>query len=611
VIELLVSYLTDPDVNVVKSASACLKEVLRNSIVQDMVASELEGMPAFLAPYYSRIRKGAFSPPRVGISETTAWQVEGKSSSEWIVNQSAWLSEKLNDEVLSLCAEMCKVKSQFAEKIYPYLVYQSLQADNVGNFAMALAKNFGKHLLSSRNNDKEKLRLTLDVLNFIRRQTTLDSRSSLDAHHSSRRSMASKSVIETHFFAYLDFFEIAKAALRCDAPLTSLVYLEMWCERTFGELRIPSPSDNNNRSVGVSDLLLEIFSNIDEPDSIYGIAFSGDINSQLRTYEHEGAWYKTLTRYNALLHESQKKVGSLSSPQNASSPLLSQQYRQGILSSLQNLGLNNLLSFYLRGVATDMPDQFVQLSEFQYQVAWQSCKWDIEKNYSQLLDPSAEKEGVLGFHAGVYRCLQALHSGDQLVFNNTLTKLYESLSTDIAVTTTSESLKPFYPILAKLDFLNDLSESWSLHPTTSTSSSSSSFVSSCPFTSSLVTSQTLPGTNGRLKQTLESWSQKEEALAKKCSFELLEPTFSLRGVILSLVGQKGDVVSHLQSLAAVARRQQRFEIASNAIFQIKSMTQKDDFEWRLDEAKVPPFSLFLLSHPNELGFLDFVGSRRT
>lgn len=37
-------------------------------------------------------------------------------------------------------------------------------------------------------------------------------------------------------------------------------------------------------------LMLEIFSNINEPDGIYGVNKNNTIESQILTYEHEGNW---------------------------------------------------------------------------------------------------------------------------------------------------------------------------------------------------------------------------------------------------------------------------------------------------------------------------------
>jgi hypothetical protein len=84
---------------------------------------------------------------------------------------------------------------------------------------------------------------------------------------------------------------------RCSAYLTSLLYVELWCEKEIGQLQLPpdesysrfldvhgggssAGSSNGSDRMAVVDqdetppymeLLLGIYSNINEPDSIYGL----------------------------------------------------------------------------------------------------------------------------------------------------------------------------------------------------------------------------------------------------------------------------------------------------------------------------------------------------
>lgn len=52
----------------------------------------------------------------------------------------------------------------------------------------------------------------------------------------------------------------------------------------------------------VERLLLDVFSSLPEPDSIYGVpAPAADLSAQATAYAHEGGWQNTLPAYDTLL----------------------------------------------------------------------------------------------------------------------------------------------------------------------------------------------------------------------------------------------------------------------------------------------------------------------
>ena len=56
----------------------------------------------------------------------------------------------------------------------------------------------------------------------------------------------------------------------------------------------------------VERLLLEVFSSLPEPDSIYGVpAPAADLSAQATVYAHEGGWQNTLPAYDTLLQQQQ------------------------------------------------------------------------------------------------------------------------------------------------------------------------------------------------------------------------------------------------------------------------------------------------------------------
>ena len=96
----------------------------------------------------------------------------------------------------------------------------------------------------------------------------------------------------------LDYLELAEAAVKCSAHFTALLYIEYWCEATYGRLQLePTEGAGTNTGGGgrggggggggggtrrADTLLLDVYSQINEPDSIYAVARSHTLLSQVR-----------------------------------------------------------------------------------------------------------------------------------------------------------------------------------------------------------------------------------------------------------------------------------------------------------------------------------------
>ena len=144
------------------------------------------------------------------------------------------------------------------------------------------------------------------------------------------------------YYLNLDALSVARAAAQCGAQCSALFYAEAWIEGKFGESSGITASrwrDQGEGSGGdglddwglepeedgagqmggrgiaegreavggeekreVERLLLEVFSSLPEPDSIYGVpAPAADLSAQATIYAHEGGWQNTLPAYDTLL----------------------------------------------------------------------------------------------------------------------------------------------------------------------------------------------------------------------------------------------------------------------------------------------------------------------
>lgn len=152
------------------------------------------------------------------------------------------------------------------------------------------------------------------------------------------------------YYLDLDALTVARAAARCGAQCSALFYAEAWMEGRFGESAGITASrwrDNGEDSAGykldwldsadddgddgsprnedgcprgalrkeaswgpraqtgkrqVERLLLDVFSSLPDPDSIYGVSTAAaDLSAQATVYAHEGGWQSTLPAYDTLL----------------------------------------------------------------------------------------------------------------------------------------------------------------------------------------------------------------------------------------------------------------------------------------------------------------------
>ncbi|CAM9861147.1 unnamed protein product, partial [Ectocarpus sp. 8 AP-2014] len=151
------------------------------------------------------------------------------------------------------------------------------------------------------------------------------------------------------YYLDLDALGVARAAARSGAQCSALFYAEAWIEGRFGEAAGITASrwrDQGEGSGGdgldggggsgqqladeeeeeeawgggagaagggrekreVERLLLEVFSSLPEPDSIYGVpAPAADLSAQATVYAHEGGWENTLPAYDTLLQSGHQR----------------------------------------------------------------------------------------------------------------------------------------------------------------------------------------------------------------------------------------------------------------------------------------------------------------
>lgn len=169
----------------------------------------------------------------------------------------------------------------------------------------------------------------------------------------------------------VDYLDMAHAACTCKMFKTSLLFAEIH-------------HSESNSEFSESDLLLEIFKNIDDLDSYYGVAQSPSLETVVSQFEYEEDGWKSLSFRGANL-ESQLRLGSSSNGQDVG----------GLVDAFNSIGMNGLSHYFLQsGVAP------ASTTDNMFRSAWKLEQWDLP------CPSSCNTRSAI-----VYRTLQSVNNG--------------------------------------------------------------------------------------------------------------------------------------------------------------------------------------------------------
>ncbi len=234
------------------------------------------------------------------------------------------------DEFLRLCASVCRLKLDFAEALFPHLVSDVLSGSHQARWGARLAKLLVAHIIGTAEHSEPAVCVAvhrvLELANFLRTQAA--------AKQMSTRGTDSKRSLPWQHSIGLDisFLDLATAAARCSSYFNALLFVELHCENARNGL-LGLPDEHTAAGTSVARLLVDVFSHVDEPDSLPGLDRLVDVESDVSAYEHAGQWERAVGRYNLLLQHG-----------HAGDPVLS----DGLLRALLSQGYNHLMDLYLK-----------------------------------------------------------------------------------------------------------------------------------------------------------------------------------------------------------------------------------------------------------------------
>ena len=107
---------------------------------------------------------------------------------------------------------------------------------------------------------------------------------------------------DNNFWLDLDFLAVAKAAHLCSAHFTSLLFTEIWSgakgQSSSDVMEVVGVPSQQMENVDVQRMLLVAYSQIGEPDSLYGACstHATDEMTRVHLYQHEKEWGKALSK---------------------------------------------------------------------------------------------------------------------------------------------------------------------------------------------------------------------------------------------------------------------------------------------------------------------------
>ncbi|CBI37818.3 unnamed protein product, partial [Vitis vinifera] len=240
---------------------------------------------------------------------------------------------------------------------------------------------------------------------------------------------------------------LAKASFRCQAYARSLMYFESHVRGKSGSFNPAAEKGGFFEDEDIS-FLMEIYSGLDEPDGLSGLAClrtSLSLQDQLLINKKAGNWAEVLT----------------SSEQALQMEPTSVQRHSDVLNCLLNMCHLQAMVIHVDGLISRIPKYKKTWCMQGVQAAWRLSRWELMDEY---LD-GADKEGLLcsssesnaSFDMDVVKILQAMMKKDQFSVAEKIALSKQALIAPLAAAG-MDSYTRAYPFVVKLHMLRELED---------------------------------------------------------------------------------------------------------------------------------------------------------
>uniref|UniRef100_R7WG20 Serine/threonine-protein kinase ATM n=1 Tax=Aegilops tauschii TaxID=37682 RepID=R7WG20_AEGTA len=611
-LKLLKTYLSDGSVEIIEVTSRTLKGILSTSKGLNSLQC-LDSLDRSLLMVHSRgintqlveqTLLGMDKYSTVPLEDSDIWQTDGQPYEQWLCTLVSSLISHCDDIILRLCRSLVFLKVEAAELLLASaLVNIAGNMDSNSGICGLISSKVEKIIFCDSNYMMKSVKLFLDALNVVRsfyvteraRASPYNTRASPSPYNTPKdgsRSARSKSRSPAAtpssswrkvYWLSVDYLVAARAAQRCSCDFATLMYVELWCEEQFNKLDLGPPDFSQQESLAPHiGLLVEAFTHINEPDSIYGITLANEVASQIIRYEHEGNWSSALEYYDLLVRSTPKENLANFAGTVLTGPSVSSKAEENLLNwkmhkGLMSQGLTN------QKACLQQDSEFVDI---QYEAAWRAGNWDFSFFVPYSSQPSSRSRDYCLFNENLHSCLRALQNGDSEQFQGKLS--HSKMDLVLALSNASkESTKYIHSTVLKLQMLDHLSMAWELRWKFCPDQAPKSNVGTEEF-------NLVPAVPKRNQLELLSKEWNFILCQTERNLDLFEPFLAFRRGLLKILGSEEHLIEHLFQSASALRKGLRFSLAAASLYELKELCCHRDqqtvpstyFLSKLEEAKL-------------------------
>ncbi|KAL9254687.1 Serine/threonine-protein kinase ATR-like protein [Drosera capensis] len=332
---------------------------------------------------------------------------------------------------------------------------------------------------------------------------------------------------------------LAKASLRCQAYARSLMYFESHVRAQSGSFNPAAKESGIFEDKDIS-FLMEIYSGLDEPDGLSGLAClrkSVSLQDQLLLNKKAGNWAEVLTLCEQALQMEPTSV----------------QRHSDVLSCLLNMCHLQAMVTHVDGLISRFPQYEKTWCMQGTQAAWRLGRWELMDEFLN----GADKEGLVcscsennaSFDMDVAKILQAMMKKDQFAVSERIALSKQALIAPLAAAGMDSYMRA-YPFIVKLHLLKELEDFHVLL-------AGESFLEKKFNHDDQIFSEVVGNWEKRLGVTQPSlWAR--------------EPLLAFRRLVFCATGQRSQVGSCWLQYGKLCRSAGHYETANRAILEAQS-----------------------------------------
>ncbi|XP_021286556.1 serine/threonine-protein kinase ATR isoform X2 [Herrania umbratica] len=294
---------------------------------------------------------------------------------------------------------------------------------------------------------KQELALSQSYQSSASRQQASKSKDQSSALSASQDQLLVQCKYVSELLSAIPKVTLARASFRCQAYARSLMYFESYVQGKSGSFNPAAEMSGIFKDEDIS-YLMEIYSCLDEPDGLSGLAClrkSLSLQDQLLINKKAGNWAEVLTACEQALQMEPTSV----------------QRHSDVLNCLLNMCHLQAMVTHVDGLISRIPKYKKTWCMQGVQAAWRLGRWDLMNEYLT----GADEEGLLcsssesnaSFDLDVAKILQAMMKKDQFSVAEKIALSKQALIAPLAAAG-MDSYTRAYPIIVKLHLLRELED---------------------------------------------------------------------------------------------------------------------------------------------------------